>query len=161
MVPRWLSISVFLVGLLHNTNGFVLPQPKGSPVAYNTLVSSLTDAIITSPNNEASRKFRRTVYDFKDWPPHRSTERFSNGVRTFFSSQINRGLFKQMYTIAAVATFTVVWNALAGGYVGLDMVHHAARCPYLPTLVLPLPVFTLTSGSLGLLLGESSAVCGF
>lgn len=117
------------------------------------LVLSLEGRIRFSESNEASRQYRRTVYTFKDWPVHRSPERFRDGVKTFFASRILRGLFRQVAFVGWVATFTVVWNGVTGGFVDLAGVPRAPLLKGLPMLVLPMEVFSLTSSSLGLLLG--------
>jgi ion channel-forming bestrophin family protein len=55
--------------------------------------------------------------------------------------------------VTAVATFIVIYNALVGGYLDFDGVQHEAVILGLPKLGLPLTPFTLSSPSLGLLLG--------
>ena len=171
---RWfltITLSVFAVP---NASGFVSSHPSTTaplsiaankvisvvptilPITHGTLVSPLKDSIRASPSNEASRQYRRTVYSHEDWPEHRSPKRFQKAVETIFISQIYRGLSLQVATFSFIATFTVVWNCLAGGYVDFDNVLHEPLFVNLPILVLPLQVFTLTSGSLGLLLGKYS-----
>lgn len=114
---------------------------------------SVNGRIRFSESNEASRKYRRTVYSYADWPIHRSPNRFRVGVQTFFASQILRGLWKQVYFIGYVAAFVVIWNGLTGGFVDFGGVQRAPLLRGLPMLALPMELFNLTSSSLGLLLG--------
>ena len=167
-----LALALTLSPRMPMTNAFVPPQSTASTTAIHTrsihtittssrhsnsnnnlVVFSIEDRIRFSDSNEASRKFRRTVYSFADWPVHRSPERFRDGVKTFFASRILRGLFQQVSFIGWVATFTVCWNGLTGGFVDFGGVHRAPLLKGLPMMVLPMELFSLTSSSLGLLLG--------
>lgn len=120
----------------------------------NHLVAPLHDSIRASASNEDSRRYRRTVYTYADWPQHRSPDRFQNAVGTILISQVYKGLSLQVITFSFISTLAVVWNSLAGGYTDFQGVQHEALFASLPLLVLPLQIFTLTSGSLGLLLGK-------
>lgn len=104
---------------------------------------------------EGSRKFRRTVYTHDDWRKHRSPDRFFYYLQSTFSSGVYKNLLREVGSTTAVATFVVAWNMLTGGYTDFDNVKHAAliQNQFLPILSLPLSPFTLSSPSLGLLLG--------
>lgn len=106
---------------------------------------------------EESRPYRRTVYSHEDWVRHRSPDRFSRNLSTFASSGIYKSLFKEVVATSTVASFVVVWNMIFGDYQGLDGVTHEGimHDSLLPILSLPLSPFTLSSPSLGLLLGKS------
>lgn len=111
------------------------------------------------PGGEAQRQFRRTVYTHDDWKKHRSQDRFIYYLAAIFNSGVYKNLGREVGAVAAVATFLVVYNALVGGYTDFEGVKHAAllQIPLLgdlPKLTLPLAAFTVTSPSLGLLLGK-------
>ena len=53
-----------------------------------------------------------------------------------------------------ISTFVVAWNCLAAGYKDLSGFSHPAVVPWLPVLSIPMTAFSLTSTSVGLLLGE-------
>lgn len=155
-------------------NGFVVPKSTvgssisstqlhevGAPTGYDipedydqdpASVRSLTE-MTNVPYGEMSRKYRRTVYTYDDWKKHRSQDRFIYYLLAFFTSGVYKNLAREVYAVTFVATFLVVWNALADGYTDLEGVKHAAVMANLPKLVLPLNTFTVTSPSLGLLLG--------
>ena len=105
---------------------------------------------------ENSRQYRRTVYTHEDWVRHRSSDRFARNLSTFFSSSIYRSLFKEVTATTAVATAVVIWNMVFGTYQDLGSVTHNGPLhdSLIPILCLPLSPFTLSSPSLGLLLGK-------
>ena len=61
--------------------------------------------------------------------------------------------------MGAVATFVVLWNNIATGFVDFDNVAHGPLLQHLPKLNIPPTVFTLTSPSLGLLLVFRTNAC--
>ena len=107
------------------------------------------------PSGEGQRKFRRTVYSHDDWKKHRSQDRFIWYLQAIFSSGVYKNLGREVALTTAVAVFVCAYNALVGGYTNLEGVVQPAllQSQYLPKLGLPLASFTLTSPSLGLLLG--------
>jgi Bestrophin, RFP-TM, chloride channel len=115
------------------------PSPPATDIAYG----------------EESRKYRRTVYSHDDWVKHRSPDRFWRNLRTTFSSGIYKNIGNEVAVATAVAVVVVVWNALVGGYLDFDGVRQQGLLQggNLPMLGLPLTPFTLSSPSLGLLLG--------
>jgi putative membrane protein len=65
---------------------------------------------------------------------------------------------REVVATTGVAVFVFLWNMLTGGYDDLNQVHHDAilSTQYLPVLAMPQAPFTLSSSSLGLLLGTST-----
>ena len=61
--------------------------------------------------------------------------------------------------MGAVASFVVLWNNIATGFVDFDNVAHGPLLQHLPKLNIPPTVFTLTSPSLGLLLVFRTNAC--
>jgi Bestrophin, RFP-TM, chloride channel len=122
----------------------------------NTQMPAQADDPITTVFGEESRRYRRTVFTHDDWVRHRSPDRFWRNVQTFFISGIYKNIGFEVAVVTAVATFVVIYNALIGGYVDFDGVQHEAVIQHtmLPKLGLPLTPFTLSSPSLGLLLGK-------
>ena len=106
------------------------------------------------PGGEAQRQFRRTVYTHDDWKKHRSQDRFIYYLAAIFNSGVYKNLGREVLAVTAVATFLVIYNAVVGGYTDFAGVKHAALLQGLPKLTLPLAAFTITSPSLGLLLGK-------
>ena len=105
-----------------------------------------------SEYQEAVRQYRRTVFMHDDWEKHRSTDRFFKSLMTIGESGVIRARGKELSIVAGISSFLVAWNTLAAGYTDFDLVKHPALIPHLPTLFLPFSIFSLTSGSLGLLL---------
>ena len=100
---------------------------------------------------EVSRQYRRTRYTHDDWLKHRSPDRFLSNLAEFSTSGIYRGILKEVGTVAAIASFVVLWNVFLGeGWTDSAGFHHDTFG--LPLLKLPLTPFTLASPSLGLLL---------
>jgi Bestrophin, RFP-TM, chloride channel len=129
----------------------------------NTQMPAQADDPITSVFGEESRRYRRTVFTHDDWVRHRSPDRFWRNVQTFFSSGIYKNIGFEVAVVTAIATFVVIYNALIGGHVDFNGVQHEAVIQHamLPKLGLPLTPFTLSSPSLGLLLGETTNSCGY
>jgi hypothetical protein len=104
---------------------------------------------------EESRKYRRTVYTHDDWVKHRSPDRFTRNLFSVTSSGVYKNLAKEVLATTSVATLLVLWNCVFGGYTDFEGIKHAAVInSFLPTLALPLAPFTISSPSLGLLLGK-------
>ena len=103
--------------------------------------------------SEESRKYRRTVYTHEEWVRHRESDRFFRNLNSFLTSGIYRSLFKEVASVTSIATFVVAWNCLFGEYQDLKSItHEGIFHGVLPLMQLPLPAFTLSSPSLGLLL---------
>jgi len=105
---------------------------------------------------EESRQYRRTVFSHDDWVKFRSTDRFFYYIASFTSSGIYKSVAREVLTTTAIATFVVIFNCIVGGYSDFEGVTHDAlvSSQWLPLLGLPLAPFTLSSPSLGLLLGQ-------
>lgn len=102
---------------------------------------------------EESRKYRRTVFTHDDWVKHRSPERFVRNLSSIWTSGVYKNLANEVMATTGVATFVVLYNALVGGYTDFGGVAHPAPIQGLLQVGLPLAPFTLSSPSLGLLLG--------
>ena len=154
--------------VLGGVSGFVLPSASTQVAAgaSNALfstpptstgwdsferLSGLTDM----PSGEEQRKFRRTVYTHDDWKKHRNQNRFIVYLAAIFKSGVYKNLQGEVFLTTGVAAVVCFWNALFGGYTDLLGHQHAAliASDFLPKLGLPMNAFTLTSPSLGLLLG--------
>lgn len=111
---------------------------------------------IDIPSGEEQRVFRRTVYTHDDWKKHRDQDRFIVYLAAIFKSGVYKNLQGEVTLATAIAAFVCVYNGLVGGFTDLEGVKQAAilASPLLPKLGLPLNAFTLTSPSLGLLLGK-------
>lgn len=72
------------------------------------------------------------------------------------NSGVYKNLAREVLTTTSIAAFIVVYNAIFGGYTDFSGDQHAAlvNSIWTPLLCLPLAPFTLSSPSLGLLLGE-------
>ena len=108
------------------------------------------------PSGEEQRKYRRTVYTHDDWKKHRSQDRFFYYIAAIFKSGVYKNLGREVSWTVAVATFVVGYNIIANEYTDFGGVQRTVPIlsDLLPKLSLPLNVFTVTSPSLGLLLGK-------
>lgn len=109
------------------------------------------------PSGEEQRQFRRTVYSHDDWKKHRNQNRFIVYLAAIFKSGVYKNLQGEVLLTTFIACFVCFWNILFGGYTDFAGVQHGALVAsgLLPKLGLPISAFTLTSPSLGLLLGTS------
>ena len=154
--PRFFVLLAGFFLAIPGANGFVTPRPSkllASIAKANVAQVVPLNAVSKSASNEESRKFRRTSYTFEDWPKHRSPDRFEIGLKTIVKSRIFFGLLKPVGYISAIATIVVGWNCLGGGYTDFQGIDHGPVYDALPVLTIPMTAFTLTSSSLGLLLG--------
>lgn len=111
------------------------------------------------PGGEAQRPFRRTVYTHDDWKKHRSQDRFIYYLQAILGSGVYDNLAREVLAVTAIATALVFYNGCAGGFTDLLGGKSPAVLPDLPKLTLPLAAFTITSPSLGLLLGKYFHLC--
>ena len=146
-------------------------HPPVSPFVLRDFTSTGWDSferikkggVITDfPSGERQRKYRRTVYTHDDWKKHRSQDRFLIYLKAILTQGAYQNLAGEVTLTASVAVVVCLYNALVGGYDDLNGVSHAAvlQSQYLPQLGLPLSFFTLTSPSLGLLLGTYLHILG-
>ena len=151
------SSHAFVVPSITKSSAFVAREPTFLPMSDFTGWDSFRDMkqMTSLPSGEEQRKFRRTVYSHDDWKKHRSQDRFIYYLLAIFKSGVYKNLGREVWTTTAIATFVVVYNAIVGGYQDLEGTKQAAlvSSQFLPQLTLPLTAFTLTSPSLGLLLG--------
>eukprot|EP00957_Ditylum_brightwellii_P141568 10784984-Ditylum_brightwellii.AAC.1 len=59
---------------------------------------------------EESRKFRRTVYTYKDWIKSRDPGRIYKKLGTTFESGVVLGLAKELALLAMISSGVVLWN---------------------------------------------------
>jgi hypothetical protein len=153
--------------LLGGVSGFVVPTPsRVSTTPSNSKLYSDTSTgydsferlkkLTNVPSGEGQRKFRRTVYSHDDWKKHRQQDRFIVYLAAIFKSGVYKNLAGEVTLATLIATFVCVYNLIVGGYTDFAGVQHDAiiSSPFLPKIGLPLAAFTLTSPSLGLLLGR-------
>ncbi|CAJ1964457.1 unnamed protein product [Cylindrotheca closterium] len=130
------------------TQGFsVNPQlVRGSPrrLQLSTKPISSTSPPKSISYGEESRKFRRTIYSHDDWVKHRSPNRFLRNVMSIAKSGIYKNISNEAVAVTFVATFLVVWNT--------TVQKEVLSGPF-TALTFPMTAFTLSSSSLGLLLG--------
>lgn len=137
------SIKFFIIMALtfvSDTQGF-----NANPQSLRSCPTTLS---LTSPKSisygEESRRYRRTVYSHNDWVKHRSPNRFMRSIRSFTKSGIYKNISKEVLAVTSVATLLFLWN----NFVGPSFLSSRFK-----TLKLPMAAFTLSSPSLGLLLG--------
>ena len=134
-------------------------QPSSSSSSYFTSTGwdsfEKMKRITDMPSGEGQRKFRRTVYSHDDWKKHRSQDRFIFYLLAIFNSGVYKNLGREVFMVSLVAVFVCIYNAIVGGYIDWNGISQDAiiQNQFFPKLGLPLASFTLTSPSLGLLLG--------
>jgi hypothetical protein len=129
------------------------PRLADTPTGWDSFRDLGTN--VNLPSGEEQRKYRRTVYTHKDWKKHRSQDRFVWYIIAIFKSGVYKNLGREVSATTLIATFIFLYNIVTGGYTDLAGIQHSAliSADWLPKLGLPLAAFTLTSPSLGLLLG--------
>ena len=75
-------------------------------------------------------------------------------IRSIVSSGVYKNLAREVRATTLVASVLLAYNAAAGGITDFSGAEHEALLPWLPLISLPLTPFTLSSPSLGLLLGK-------
>jgi hypothetical protein len=166
---RFHQAVVFLLAALASvgsTDAFVAPkqqlQQQQSSTRANTELYGNTKTPPPLPEvkeisyGEESRQYRRTVFTHDDWIKFRSPNRFTRNLFSIPSSGVYKNLGKEVVATTLVATFVCVWNNVAGGYTDFQGVKHGALIATQASLLMGLPLapFTLSSPSLGLLLGK-------
>jgi putative membrane protein len=159
--------AVFLLAALASvgsTDAFVAPQQQQqkSSTRVNTELYGNTKTPPPFPPTkdisygEESRQYRRTVYTHDDWVKHRSPDRFIRNLAAITSSGVYKNLANEVAATTGIATFICLYNAITGGVTDFEGVKHAAliQSVWAPVVGLPLAPFTLSSPSLGLLLGQ-------
>jgi hypothetical protein len=153
---------VFVVGV---TDAFAPQSARSSwtpPRTFSTVLNGNTKFPPALPPikdisyGEESRKYRRTVYTHDDWVKHRNPDRFLYYLRSLFVSGVYKNVGREVLFTTLIAAFVVLWNGLLTGFTGLMGVKHAPilSSKLWPLLALPMTPFTLSSPSLGLLLGR-------
>lgn len=159
---KWYAAICVVAALAARVNGFA---PSRLPLSSTRVATKLygntqvpTDTMPPIKDisyGEESRKYRRTVYTHDDWRKHRRSDRFIYYLGSLFVSGVYKSLAREVSATTAIAAFLCLYNAAVGGYTDFAGVQHAAlvTSPFLPLFGLPLAPFTLSSPSLGLLLG--------
>ena len=86
----------------------------------------------------------------------RQQDRFIVYLAAIFKSGVYKNLAGEVTLATLIATFVCVYNIVVSGYTDFAGISHEAiiQSTFLPKIGLPLAAFTLTSPSLGLLLGK-------
>lgn len=159
-----------VAGLVGQTSAFQNPSSSRSASLLTTGTSSTTTTTTTTelnvktvnpdnlptstgferikratnvPYGDEQRVYRRTVYSHDDWKKHRNQNRFIVYLVASFKSGVYKNIAGEVLLTTAIATFVCFYNLLLQT-IGTD---------FLPKIGLPMEAFTLTSPSLGLLLG--------
>ena len=153
-----------LAAQLIGSNAFVPHSPltSGTVLYGNTKTAPSLPEIKDISYGEESRQYRRTVFTHDDWRKFRSPDRFIYYIKSLFSSGVYKNIGREVGATTTVATLVCLYNAIVGGYTDFDGVQHGAlvTSALLPVVGLPLTPFTLSSPSLGLLLGtQMMCVC--
>jgi hypothetical protein len=161
-MPR-LNHAVLLIAALASQIGeasaFVDVSPNKGRTSTELYGNTQTPPLIPMPKDisygETSRSYRRTVYSHDDWVKHRSPDRFFRNIISTVSSGIYKNIQNEVTFVTSIAAIVVLWNAVVGGYTDFEGVKQAGllQGTIVPTLTLPIAPFTLSSASLGLLLG--------
>lgn len=153
-----LTISSALLLLVASAAAFTTSGPARIQTSLAGTTKQAPD-VPDSPRDsygEISRQYRRTVYTHDDWVKHRSPDRFLRNLSSMVNSGVYKNLGREVVATTFVATIVCILNNLAGGYTDFTGQAHEAVISGLPLLGLPLSPFTLSSPSLGLLLGTYS-----
>ena len=133
-------------------------QRTGATELYfdNTKLAPSLPKIRDISYGEEARPYRRTVFSHDDWVRYRSPDRFIYYLVSLTASGVYKNIGREVGATTAIATLLILYNCLVGGYADFEGIKHDAiiSSQWLPMLGLPLAPFTLSSPSLGLLLGE-------
>jgi hypothetical protein len=169
MLVRSTCIAFFVASLLSGASGFVQQAHPNAGRGVSTAIQSAglpsftgydsferLKTLTNVPSGEDQRKLRRTVYTHDDWKKHRNQDRFVVYLAAIFKSGVYKNLSGEVTLATGIAAFVCLYNALVGDWTDLAGVKHAGliQSVVFPKLGLPLTAFTLTSPSLGLLLGK-------
>ena len=111
----------------------------GGVLEFGTFTKDRRGNTFGGEYQEAAREYRRTVFTNDNWAGHRSEGLKS--LETIFDSGVLRGRYAEIATVGAVATATVLWNALASGYVDFETVKQVLRrAPPAPDLRTDVPL---------------------
>ena len=131
----------------------VLIHDNINTTSPNSKLRLLVDTITLTKlqlEKEASRKFRRTVFNAKDWEKHRSPTRYVNALFNAPRSVILRGLTSQALGVTIVSFLICLYNILMEKL--LATISPSPWTRWIPIFSHPPIPWTLTSPSLGLLL---------
>ena len=145
--------------LFSDSEAFIVPNSRRM-VRTMIFESTQEPPFIPMPKDisygEQSRKYRRTVYTHDDWVKHRAPDRFLRNAVSVITSGIYKNVANEVYFVTAVAAALVIGNSITGSYQDFSGVTHDGllKDSIIPSLALPMTPFTLSSASLGLLLGK-------
>ena len=156
--PRHRSVALVTALLISRSSAYVTPSLKSKIATKTELFSATTKPKKGISYGEESRKYRRTVYTHDDWVKHRSADRFVRNALSIANSGIYKNIGNEVFFVTGISLFLILWNGLTGQYADLSGTMHdgALKDTFWPVLTLPLTPFTLSSGSLGLLLGKDN-----
>ena len=149
-----------LATLLGTVHAFCPIQASTRPVVTELSVGNVNQPSGLPPirdisYGEESRRYRRTIFTHDDWVNFRSPDRFWRNLEAVTSSGIYKNVGKEILATTGVAVLVVLYNGLVGGFQDLsgNTMDPLLSSSFLPVIGLPLAPFTLSSPSLGLLLG--------
>ncbi|DBA73418.1 hypothetical protein WJX77_011203 [Trebouxia sp. C0004] len=118
--------------------------PNHAKQARSRIHICATNEVDRDCEKEDSRKYKRTVFNFKNWAAHRSTKRYSRHLLTILGSRIVRGLLQPLLIVTAVSSIVAIYETLLeSGFLALGA----------PSLSIEATApFSLTSFALSLLL---------
>ena len=155
------NVLAILAMLCASSEAFIAPNSKRA-VSTRLFENAKEPPFIPMPKyisyGEESRKYRRTVYTHDDWVKHRSPDRFVRNAVSTITSGIYKNIANEVYFVTGIATVLCLGNAMTGTYQDFSGVVHDGflKDSIIPSLSLPMNPFTLSSGSLGLLLGKTA-----
>ena len=141
------KITLILAGIIISLTTFAQGKYGATPEDSLVCIESLIYKDYLKSDPDLAKQLWRKAYAIC---PQSQKSLYINGVKIY------KSLAKEVLATTAVATFIVSWNCLFGNYQDLSGASHAGPLnSLLPVLALPLTPFTLSSPSLGLLLGKN------
>jgi len=141
-----------------------LDPVKGTTTVFRSASDSILKRVAkdTDAWRESSRRYKRTVFEAKDWVKYRRSTRLLDTFLSTFDSGVIRALWFDILVIVGVTSSLLLWNhgvedqwfinAVKGMDLGESKAAIEGIVAGLPALKLPLSPFTLSAPSLGLLL---------
>lgn len=151
--------------LLWQAHSFLLEKPVDGLTSSTRLWESVPVStgfdterlknLVDVPKGESQRQLRRTVYSHDDWKKHRNQDRFLVYLAATAKSGVYKNLAGEVIVATTIAALVCFYNVLfVDGLVDFSGIQYAPLGNDLSPVQMPLSVFTLTSPSLGLLLGK-------
>jgi len=130
------------------------PRAQIRGLLSSTILNAEKNKMTGPWSTEEYRKFRRTVYTFKDWREHRTSGRYRQSLMDLFTSGVARALPRELSVIGLISAFVVLYNGLVDG--DLDFFQFPSMFSQLELPALP---FVVSSPALGLLLVFRTTSC--